>query len=118
MACILVIDDEPDVRRVLTRLFEREGHTVFEAANGVEALKLTHSETFDLVLVDMVMDKMDGVDTIAVLRNEVTSPVVAVSAHLTEDLVEELEKLGVAGFLQKPFSASDVKDLSQRLIPP
>ena len=116
MGRILVIDDEADVRHVLVRLLQSEGHTVSEASNGVEALKQTASGHFDLVTVDMVMDQMDGVDTIAVLRNETRCPVVAVSAHLTDDLKDELQKLGVAGFLKKPFTADEVRELAQRFI--
>ena len=116
MARILIIDDEGDVRRALARLMERDGHTVQEAENGVEALKFISSGRFDLVTVDMVMDKMDGVDTIAVLRNEVTCPVIAVSAHLTDELQDELKKLGVSGFLQKPFTSGELQDLTENLL--
>ena len=82
MGRFLVIDDDAGVRKVLARVLENEGHTVSQASSGVEALKLTRSNQFDLVTVDLVMDQMDGVDTIAVLRNEVTCPIIAISAHL------------------------------------
>ena len=98
------------------RLLEKAGHRVTEAENGVEALKLVPTGQFDLVTVDMVMDKMDGVDTIVALRNEVSCPVVAISAHLTDELCKELEKLGVSGFLQKPFTIQEAQDLVDSII--
>jgi len=113
----LVIDDDAGVRKVLARVLENEGHTVSQASSRVEALKLTRSNQFDLVTVDLVMDQMDGVDTIAVLRNEVTCPIIAISAHLSDDLRDELSKLGVSGFLQKPFTTSEVRELIQRFYP-
>jgi CheY-like chemotaxis protein len=68
MARILVVDDEPDLRYVLRRIFEGAGHEVVEAGHGAAALESVHASPPDLVVTDMMMPVMNGTDLISRLR--------------------------------------------------
>ncbi len=81
---ILVVDDEPDLRFLLRRVFEAAGHAVSEAGNGADALTSVRRSPPDLVVTDMMMPVMGGVELIRRLRSDPTMrdiPIVAVSGH-------------------------------------
>jgi CheY-like chemotaxis protein len=82
VARILVVDDEPDLRFILRRVFEREGHEVIEAGDGAAALRSIRHAPPDLIVTDMMMPVMDGVELIQRLRGEpstAATPILAVS---------------------------------------
>lgn len=105
--CVLVVDDEPMIREFAARVLREEGFGVYEATDGVEALKLIRAGIADLdvVLSDIVMPRMNGVQllqSLATLRPDL--PVLLMSGYGTNQLAE----LGIAspcGVLGKPFSA-------------
>jgi CheY-like chemotaxis protein len=68
MAKILIVDDEEIVRDLLRTVLERDGHTIAEAHDGLEALEALEAEAHDLVLVDLIMPKKNGLDTVVELR--------------------------------------------------
>lgn len=81
---ILVVDDEPDLRFLLRRMFEAAGHEVVEAGNGADALAAVRRSPPHLVVTDVMMPVMDGVELIRRLRGDPTRrgiPIVAVSGH-------------------------------------
>jgi CheY-like chemotaxis protein len=97
---ILVVDDEPDQRFLLRRIFERAGHEVCEAGDGAAALRAARDSPPDLVVTDMMMPVMDGVELIRQLRREpVTAgiPILAASgdSHLAD---------GADAVVPKPYS--------------
>ena len=84
LSVILVVDDEPDLRFLLRRVFEAGGHEVLEAGNGADALASVRRSPPDLVVTDVMMPVMDGVELIRRLRGDPTVrtiPIVAVSGH-------------------------------------
>ena len=84
LSVILVVDDEPDLRFVLRRVLERAGHDVVEAGNGADALTSVRRSPPDLVVTDVMMPVMDGVELIRRLRCDPATrdiPIVAVSSH-------------------------------------
>lgn len=90
MPRILVVDDEPDQRFLLRRIFERAGHEVTEAIDGAAALKAVRESPPDLVVTDIMMPVMGGVELIRLLRSEPATaaiPILAASAdsHLARD---------------------------------
>ena len=100
MARILVVDDEPDLRFILRRFFERAGHEVVEAGHGQAALDLVVVSRPDLVVTDMMMPVMGGVELITRLRGDpltATIPIMAVSGD--SDLAGEADAV-----LAKPFA--------------
>ncbi len=70
MSRILVVDDEPDQRFLLRRIFEREGHVVSEAGDGAAALRMVRESAPDLVVTDMMMPVIGGVELIRCVRSE------------------------------------------------
>lgn len=102
------MDDDPSVRRILGEILKRAGYVVEVAQDGAEALLRIRAQTYDLVTMDLVMNPMDGVDAVAILRNESSTPILAVSAQLTVQNRAELAKGGVNSFLDKPFTSGDL----------
>jgi len=106
MARILVIDDEPVVREVISRALIAQHHQIIQAADGREALNLLRTESVDLVLTDLVMPEQDGVETIMALRhNHPALPVIAMSGDVNRAglYLDIARHLGVKRTLAKPF---------------
>jgi CheY-like chemotaxis protein len=103
-ATILVVDDHPVTREPLARLLRYEGFATALAANGVEALESVAAARPDLVLLDLMMPKMNGVDFLRNLRADVRSrgvPVIALTGSLDPHHLERLRELGVADVIAK-----------------
>lgn len=113
-AHILIVDDDATIRATLRKIFENEGFRTSQAISGVEALQLIRHQPFDLVTMDMAMAHLDGVDTIAILRNERDLPILVISAHLTEEIKKDIEAQGITFCLAKPFSPHEVIAMARR----
>lgn len=103
MAAILLIDDEKSIRNVLKDILQHEGYRVEEAADGEQGLKLLAAQSFDLVLCDIKMPKMDGLevlDQIMLLQPDV--PVIMISGHGTIETAVDAVKKGAFDFIAKP----------------
>ncbi len=104
---ILCIDDNPRNLYVLGAMLRAAGHRTVECGSGVEALELLAQRKFDVVLLDMVMPEMDGLDVLAKLRAtngpNAATPVIACTANVLPDQVEAYRKAGTAGVLAKPI---------------
>jgi len=106
---ILVIDDEAPIRDSLKMTLEYEGYDVIGAATGQEGLALAEREGPDLVLLDVKMPGMDGIEVLERLRNMNESlPVVVVSGHGTISTAVEATKKGAFDFIEKPFASERV----------
>jgi DNA-binding response OmpR family regulator len=105
---VLVVDDEPMLRNLLSRLLRMEGYTVIEAEDGQAALELVDSRSPDLVLLDVMLPARDGLDVLGDLRRTSEVPVILVSALGEEaDRVLGL-KMGADDYVVKPFSAAEL----------
>lgn len=103
MAKILLIDDEISIRQTLKEILEYEKYEIEEAANGAEGLKKIESQHFDLVLCDVKMPKMDGLELLnAVYEKSIDIPFIMISAHGTIDTAVEATKKGAFDFISKP----------------
>lgn len=103
MAKILLIDDEASIRNTLKEILEYEKYEVEEASNGEEGLKKIENQQFDLVLCDVKMPKMDGLELLnAVFEKEYFVPFIMISAHGTIDTAVEATKKGAFDFISKP----------------
>ena len=112
MPRILVIDDDPDVRGSLSKILARAGYDVVEAADGAAGIALQHKEPADVIITDIFMPGLDGLQTIRQLKKE-GSPVkvIAVSGGDrtgTVDLKEHARLMGAFQVLAKPFEMRDV----------
>ncbi len=111
MAKILVIDDEKSIRNTLKEILEYENHEVQDAADGLEGLKKIESEKFDVVLCDIKMPKMDGLELLEkVMELNNDTPVIMISGHGTIETAVEAIKKGAYDFISKPL------DLNRMLI--
>jgi two-component system KDP operon response regulator KdpE len=105
---ILVVDDEESLRDFVRRNLERRGFKVFTAANGLEALAIFEQETIEMVVMDVMMPGMDGLETIRRIRGSSTVPVIVLSALGEEkDKVQALN-LGADDYLTKPFGVDEL----------
>ena len=105
---ILVIDDESAIRDSLKMTLEYAGYEFIGAATGQEGLALAEREAPDIVLLDIKMPGMDGMDVLSRLRQmSETMPVVMISGHGTTSTAVEAIKRGAADFLDKPFESTD-----------
>jgi CheY-like chemotaxis protein len=116
---ILVVDDEPDVRRLLEVVLGRQGYEVITVGSGLEALVIAQREEPDLILLDIMMEGMDGWEVLKVLKMEErtrTIPVVIVSARVEpKDKIRGLQE-GAVDYITKPFSVRDVAESLQVLL--
>lgn len=106
---IVIADDESIIRMDLKSLLEEMGFAVVgEAADGQKALELTRSLKPDVVIMDIKMPVMDGLDAAKIISEEKISPVVLLTAYSQKDLVERAKEAGVYAYLVKPFQESDL----------
>jgi CheY-like chemotaxis protein len=104
---ILLVEDNPINQKVAARLLEKHGHTVVIARNGREALALLDGRAFDLVLMDVQMPEMDGLEATAAIRRREHGtgqrlPIVALTAQATTDDRARCFQVGMDGYLTKP----------------
>ncbi|MBA7602887.1 Regulatory protein AtoC [subsurface metagenome] len=117
MRKILVVDDEQNIRRMLTRVLSPEGFIVQEAVNGLEALKRLQEENYSLVLLDLRMPVLDGIDTLKKIREyDINLPVIMMSAYGSIPEAVEAMKLGALDYLIKPFDIDELKIIVKRAI--
>jgi two-component system, NtrC family, nitrogen regulation response regulator NtrX len=104
MAKILIIDDEKSIRKTLREILEYEKYQVDEAADGVEGLTLIQKEKYDIILCDIKMPKMDGIEVLdKVMQLSIDTPVVMVSGHGNIETAVEAVKKGAFDFIAKPL---------------
>lgn len=105
---ILVVDDEPDIRNVLRLLLTSRGYSVEEAANGREALERVQKNAYDLIILDIMMPEMNGVDACAALREISSAPVLFLTAKDQDADKQEAFHSGGDDYLVKPFSNQEL----------
>lgn len=103
MARILIVDDDKSIRKTLRDILEFEKYTVDEAADGLEAIVKLKQATFDVIILDVKMPRMDGMEAIEKIQNLCPdTPVVMISGHGNIDTAVEAVKKGAFDFIQKP----------------
>lgn len=112
--CVLVVDDQPKVLRFIEIDLKLRGFKVITTISGQEALELVKSATPDIVLLDMIMPGMDGIEVLRRLRSFTHLPVIAFSASLGS--YEDAIRLGANDFVAKPFQLDDMVGRIKTLI--
>lgn len=108
---VLAVDDVPFMRKVLSDILTSSGFVFFEAPGGKEALSMLKKERFDLVLLDINMPEMNGLEVLEKTKETYPElPVVMLSAVCDEETVRRALELGASGFVAKPFNAKDMVD--------
>lgn len=103
MTKILVVDDEKSIRNTLREILEYEKFEVDEAAEGQEALEKARNNRYDLILLDIKMPRMDGIEVLEQLMKFTDVPVVMISGHGTVETVVEAVKKGAYDYITKPL---------------
>lgn len=105
---ILIVDDDSEIRKITGIYLENEGYEVLKAENGEEAIKLITEKEVDLILLDIMMPGMDGIETCMKIRENYIMPIIFLSAKS-----EELDKIqglasGADDYITKPFNAMEL----------
>jgi two-component system response regulator AtoC len=109
---ILVVDDEPNLRRVLSAQLERDGYDVHTAEDGEQALTILKEHHIDLVITDLRMPRIDGMELLRRAQKlDAELPVVMITAHGTVDNAVEALKTGAFDYLTKPFDQIEVRTI-------
>lgn len=104
---ILIVDDEKFVRRTICRVLESEGMSTFEAANGQQAVSMVRSQSFDLIILDIIMEGMDGFQVIHQIRDMgILTPVFILSGRLADNDKVFALGIGADDYITKPFSTT------------
>ena len=112
MSSILIIDDEPGIRTVLSGILEDEDYSVLTAADGFEGLSILKNSTVDLVILDVLLPNMGGIDVLKEIKNEYREiEVIVISGHANIDIAVKAVKLGAFDFVEKPLSMEKIINL-------
>lgn len=104
MKRILVIEDEPDIQEMLCAYLRDAGYSVFAASDGIQAMDCFHRESWDLILLDLMLPKIDGYGVCELIRRESDVPVIMVTALDTEENQIRGFDLQIDDYVTKPFS--------------
>jgi signal transduction histidine kinase len=112
---ILVADDNAVNRMVLSRLLEKDGHSVVSVSNGREAVDYIIHHEVDAVLMDIQMPELDGIAATEQIRNfnseKSTTPIIAITANTSSEAIERMLKSGMNNYVAKPFKYEDLRDV-------
>ncbi len=117
MTRILTIDDSPSIRALVASALGADGIGVVQAGDGAEALTLAASQAFDLVITDMNMPKMNGLEFIKRYREKQKfTPVLVLTTEVNPALRQSAKAAGATGWLVKPFQADALRALVRNLL--
>ncbi len=118
----MIVDDSLSMRKLIKKVIELSGFDVeefLEAANGREALQLLEDHWVDLVLCDIHMPEMDGLELLRRMRQEEVLgriPVIMISTEGREEVLKEAQELGAKGYVKKPFSPEKIRETMDRVM--
>ncbi len=108
MEKILIVDDEKEIRDLIEIYLKSEGYEIFKSENGLEALEILSREEIDLVILDVMMPKLDGIQTCIKIREKSELPVIMLSAK-SEDIDKIFGlNMGADDYISKPFNALEL----------
>ncbi len=110
MAQILIVDDEQKMRNLLSMMLERKGYSIDQASDGKDALNKLSAQTYDLVISDIKMPRMDGKELIKKMKKDgVITPLVFITAFATVDSAVEMMQQGAVDYVTKPFDEAKIQ---------
>ena len=115
---ILIVDDQYGIRILLNEVFQKEGYQTYQAANGFQAIDIVLNDRPDLVVLDMKIPGMDGIEILK--RMKVIDPeirVIIMTAYGELDMIQEAKDLGAITHFAKPFDIDDIRAAVKKHIP-
>jgi two-component system, response regulator, stage 0 sporulation protein F len=115
---LLIVDDQFGIRILLNEVFQKEGYQTFQAANGIQALDIVTNHAPDLVLLDMKIPGMDGIEILK--RMKKLNPdirVIIMTAYGELDMIQEAKDLGALTHFAKPFDIDDMRKAVRQYLP-
>ncbi|MEZ5425897.1 MAG: sigma-54 dependent transcriptional regulator [Pyrinomonadaceae bacterium] len=117
MANLLIVDDEQSYRQLLSLLFDGEGHNLRTAMNGREAMEMIQAEPADVIITDVKMPDMNGIELLRAAREALPDiGVILMTAFATVETAREAFKLGADDFIQKPFDVEELKIIVKKAL--
>ena len=113
MAKILVVDDDTAIRRILTRLLDAEGYDVVGAADGLSAYSRAISDRPDIILLDLLMPSMDGLEVLRELKENpetMSIPVIILTGKRLPEYELKATRAGALDFITKPWASGEIED--------
>ena len=115
---ILIVDDQFGIRILLNEVLQKEGYETYQAANGVQALEIVTKHAPDLVLLDMKIPGMDGIEILKrmkVIDKDIR--VIIMTAYGELDMIQEAKDLGAMTHFAKPFDIDDIRGAVKKYLP-
>ena len=119
-ACVLLVDDEPNLLKMLVIRFELEGFETLTAMDGEEALKKARDEHPDLILLDLMLPKLDGYKVCTILKKDPQCqdiPIVMFTARAQQEDEKQGFACGADAYIRKPFNGTELISQIRRLLP-
>ena len=116
---ILLVDDSPTTRKIVGFFLKEKGYKIIEANNGIEALEKMAYSKIDLIITDLNMPKMDGLELVSSINSDLAFkdiPIIIITTEDQEQKEEEGMKLGASAYLKKPISKSTLIKEVENLI--
>ncbi|MER1998283.1 MAG: response regulator [Lysinibacillus sp.] len=106
MKKILIVDDQQGIRALLNEIFQREGFETVQCGNGLQAVQLVQEQQFDLMLLDMNLPGLHGIEVLKEVRNDLQQkvPIMMMTAYGEQDLIEEALSYQDVQYFTKPFN--------------
>lgn len=114
---ILIVDDQLGIRLLLKEILQKEGYSTFQAANGYQAIEITKKENPDLVLLDMRLPEMNGIEILQELKK--ISPdirVIIMTAYGEQELIDTAKNIGILDYITKPFEIEEIRRIVEEKI--
>jgi two-component system response regulator VicR len=113
---ILIVDDDPSIRKFLEANLTARGYLVLEAEGGPSALSMLENEPVDLILLDIMMPEMDGFEVCRQIRKKIQTPILMLSAREGEADSEKCRVCGANDYITKPFILREMLNLIKKML--
>jgi len=116
---ILIVDDNPDLISILRVQLENKGYDTVQATNGMQAVDIATAQLPDLILMDIMMPVMDGLQATSLIRehpNTESTPIIAMTAKVTSENKLECLQSGCDGHIAKPFTSKQLVSIIEKLL--
>lgn len=115
---ILIVDDQYGIRILLNEVLQKVGYDTYQAANGVQALEIAKEHAPDLVLLDMKIPGMDGIEILKRMKDyDPTIAVIIMTAYGELDMIQRAKDLGAITHFAKPFDIDDIRNAVHKYLP-